>query len=96
MPNQPTYRSILVVDVESSGQRDGVQKTHMRHDLYDALMVAFARAGIRWDTCVLEDRGDGVYLLVSPAVPKPTLASRFISALDGVLAQPRLNAVNLD
>ncbi|MBT8226720.1 MAG: trypsin-like serine protease [Dactylosporangium sp.] len=86
---QPVYWSIFVVDVEGSGKRTNPEKLRMRDDLYGALMVAFARAGIPWDDCPAEDRGDGAYVLIPAHVPKPVLAGALVPALDAILAEPR-------
>ena len=42
---------------------------------------AFGRAGIAWDDCGHEDRGDGVFVLVPAEVPKGLLAESLPSAL---------------
>ena len=42
---------------------------------------AFGRAGIPWDDCGHEDRGDGVFVLVPAEVPKGLLAESLPSAL---------------
>ena len=42
---------------------------------------AFGRAGISWDDCGHEDRGDGVFVLVPAEVPKGLLAESLPSAL---------------
>jgi hypothetical protein len=88
MYSGPMYRSILIVDTESSGARTDPEKVVLRRALYRLLMAAFARSGLAWDHCVREDRGDGVYILVPPAVSKPTLVTAFIEALDGLLCDP--------
>jgi hypothetical protein len=88
MISGPTYRSILIVDTEGSGRRTDPEKVVLRRALYRLLMAAFARAGLPWDDCAREDRGDGVYVLVPPAIPKPTLVTAFVEALDGLLDDP--------
>ena len=42
---------------------------------------AFGRAGIPWDNCDHEDRGDGVFVLVPAEVPKALLAESLPAAL---------------
>jgi hypothetical protein len=81
----PTYQSILIVDTEGSGTRTDPEKVVLRRAVYRLLMVAFARSGLAWDQCAREDRGDGVYVLVPPTVPKPALVTAFVEALDGLL-----------
>ena len=45
------------------------------------LREAFGRAGISWDDCRHEDRGDGVFVLVPAEVPKGLLAESLPPAL---------------
>jgi Effector-associated domain 2 len=77
-------RTILVVDVEkfSDHVRSDRQRVIVHDGLYDALIRAFRAAGIRWDDCGHEDRGDGVMVLAPPSVPKVL----FSEALPGRLA----------
>jgi hypothetical protein len=83
----PTHQSILIVDVEGSSGRTDPQKVALRGVLYRTLMAAFARSGLMWDSCRREDRGDGVYFLIPPVVPKARLAGTLVRALDGVLGE---------
>ena len=53
----------------------------MRDGLYRAMQDAFGRAGIPWDDCGHEDRGDGVFVLVPAEVPKALLAESLPPAL---------------
>jgi hypothetical protein len=87
MSGGPTHQSILIVDVEGSSGRTDPQKVALRGVLYRTLMAAFARAGLMWDSCRYEDRGDGVYFLIPPGVPKARLAGTFVRALEGVLGE---------
>jgi len=80
----PVHHSIMVVDVQrfSDPSRTNLNQLAIRVALYGALTVAFAKAGISWDGCVSEDRGDGVLILVPPDVPK----TRLLTSLPGMLA----------
>ena len=53
----------------------------VRAGLYRAMREAFGRAGISWDDCGHEDRGDGVFVLVPAEVPKGLLVESLPSAL---------------
>jgi hypothetical protein len=77
------HRTIVVVDVEGFGdrRRTNAHQVAVRDGLYGALREAFGRAGIAWDECGREDRGDGVFVLVPPEVPKALLAELLPSAL---------------
>jgi tetratricopeptide (TPR) repeat protein len=77
------HRTIVVVDVEGFGDlsRTNAHQVAIRAGLYRAMREAFARAGISWDKCGHEDRGDGVFVLVPAEVPKGLLAGSLPSAL---------------
>ena len=69
------HRTILVVDIEGFGDpaRTNADQIAVRDMLYRALTNAFAAAGVRWDECDHEDRGDGVLAVIPPTVPKAVL-----------------------
>ena len=77
------HRSIVVVDVEGFGdqRRTNTHQLAVRDGLYRTLREAFGRAGVSWDVCGHEDRGDGVFILVPAEVPKGLLAESLPSAL---------------
>jgi hypothetical protein len=70
------HRTIMVVDVAgfSSRRRTRVHQVAIRDGLYEALEQAFGEAGIGWDGCYHEDRGDGVLILAPAQVPKASFA----------------------
>ena len=73
-----THRTILVVDVEKFGDhsRTDAQRLTIHGGLYDLLREAFREAGISWDSCHQEDRGDGAMVLAPAAVPKILFSDR--------------------
>ena len=77
------HRSIVVVDVEGFGdqRRTNAHQVAVRDGVYRALKEAFGCAGISWDDCGCEDRGDGAFILVPAEVPKALLAESLPSAL---------------
>src|SRR6266851_4813418 len=77
------HRTIVVVDVEGFGdqRRTNPQQVAVRDGLYRVMQDAFGRAGIPWDDCRREDRGDGVFILVPAEVPKGLLTESLPSAL---------------
>jgi hypothetical protein len=77
------HRAIVVVDVEGFGdqRRTNPHQVAVRDGLYRAMQDAFGRAGIPWDNCDHEDRGDGVFVLVPAEVPKVLLAESLPPAL---------------
>ena len=81
------HRTIVVVDVEGFGdqRRTNPHQVAVRDGLYRTMREAFGRAGISWDDCGHEDRGDGVFVLVGAEVPKGLLAESLPSALVAAL-----------
>jgi len=67
-----THRTILLMDVEkfSDHGRTDSQRRRMHSGLYDLLQDAFEAAGIGWDSCYREDRGDGAMILAPADIPK--------------------------
>lgn len=90
------HRTILIVDVEGFGhpQRTNRDQVTVRVGVYRALEAAFLAAGIPWEGCDIEDRGDGVFVLAGADVPKAT----FVDALPRALATAlrRHNSTHLD
>jgi tetratricopeptide (TPR) repeat protein len=83
------HRAILVVDVESFGDpaRTNADQLAVRDAMYKALRQSFAKARISWADCAVEDRGDGVLVLVSPEVPKSRLVTRLPVRLADILGR---------
>ena len=82
------HRAIVIVDVENFGDpaRTNAHQLAVRERMYETLRQSFDRAGIAWDACVAEDRGDGVLVLVLPEVPKSWLVIRVPIRLAEMLA----------
>jgi hypothetical protein len=80
---RPVHRSIVVVDVEGFGdeRRTNWHQIAVRDGLYRAIQEAFDQAGIPWADCDHEDRGDGVFVLIPPDVPKELLIESLPPAL---------------
>ncbi|MGM1057729.1 RICIN domain-containing protein [Saccharothrix sp. Mg75] len=76
-------RTIVLVDVEGFGdrRRTNPSQVAVRAGLYSALRRAFAEAGLPWELCDVEDRGDGAFVLVPRDVPKSLVAERLPAAL---------------
>jgi hypothetical protein len=81
------HRSIVIVDVEGFGdqRRTNAHQVAVRDGLYGVMREAFGRAGISWDNCGCEDRGDGVFVLVPAEVPKGLLVESLPPALVAAL-----------
>ncbi|SDY85278.1 hypothetical protein SAMN05421504_107184 [Amycolatopsis xylanica] len=66
------HRTILAVDVRGFGdhRRTTPHQVAVRDGMYRAVKRAFRAAGLSWDDCHREDRGDGVFLLAPAETPK--------------------------
>jgi len=82
-----THRTILVVDVEKFGDqsRTDAQRLTIHGGLYDLLHDAFRAAGISWDSCHWEDRGDGTMVLAPADIPKVLFSDRLPGQLASAL-----------
>ncbi len=80
---RPAHRTIVVVDVEGFGDRRRTNRHQVavRDGLYRTLAEAFQHVGIPWDADAREDRGDGMFVLIPPDVPKSLLVELLPSAL---------------
>src|SRR6266566_3147480 len=89
MPYQrpAVHRTIVVVDVEGFGNphRANPHLVAVRDGLYRVLRQAFSNASIPWASCDHEDRGDGVFVLIPPDVPKSLVAEALPRALAAAL-----------
>ncbi|MEU5697016.1 tetratricopeptide repeat protein [Actinosynnema sp. NPDC020468] len=77
------HRAIVVVDVEGFGDpaRTLPHQLDVRAGLYRVVERAFAAVGVAFADCRHEDRGDAVFVLVPPEVPKATLVEELPGAL---------------
>jgi hypothetical protein len=71
------HRTVLCVDVEGFGDRRRTQldQLEVRDYVYRSLSTAFQKTGVPWNDCYHEDRGDGLFVLVPPDVPKQLLVT---------------------
>lgn len=78
------HRTIFLLDVEGFGAHSRTNKNQLavRHGLRQAWQQAFGKAGIAWENCAVEDRGDGVFLLAPAEIPKAS----FVDAVPAYLA----------
>ncbi|WP_158073439.1 NB-ARC domain-containing protein [Actinophytocola xanthii] len=85
---------MLVLDIEgfSDRHRDDSSRTVLRERFYALLHESLAGAGIPWQSCHHEDRGDGAIVLVSPLVPKVLLLDPLLSCLSAALAEHNRSA----
>ena len=83
------HHSIVVTDVENftDPHRTNLDQLVIRHSLYEIIRSVFALAGVDWRTCRIEDRGDGVFILIPSGVPKALLATRVLNHLEAALGR---------
>ncbi|CAM4294715.1 tetratricopeptide repeat protein [Kibdelosporangium persicum] len=83
MHRYPTHQSVIAFDVEgfSDPYRDDSAQAAIRSAVYRLVQESFASAGIPWDACLHEDRGDGAIVVVPPEISKVLLLDPLLSAL---------------
>jgi class 3 adenylate cyclase len=75
--------TVIAVDIAGFGahHRNNINQVRVRHGMYRAMQEAFTDAGVHWDACYREDRGDGVLLLAHADVSKSLFVDRLPNAL---------------
>ncbi|GAA3465411.1 TIR domain-containing protein [Saccharothrix longispora] len=93
-PSIPAFRTFVVVDVVGFGdrRRTPAHQMSVRGGLYELLRTALEGAGILWGSCHVEDRGDGVVIMVPADVPRAAFVDGLPDALVRGLRQ--YNAVH--
>lgn len=94
MRRYPVHRSILAFDVEGFGDphRDDLSQNAVRDVIYRVVEEAFDAAGVRWSSCVHEDRGDGAIVIVPPETSKVLLLDPLLGCLSAALAEHNRSA----
>lgn len=82
---RPEYRSIVVIDMTGSGRWNDLTQLRARAALDHMVRAAFRAAGIAWHRLVVEDRGDGMIVLVPPTVSKADLFDPVLTRLCDLL-----------
>ena len=69
-------RVILAIDIAAFTDRKytDANRLALRHAFYEVLIRSLAEASISRDASAFEDRGDGALVLISPTVPKSSVA----------------------
>lgn len=77
------HHLIVVADVEGFGdpRRTGPHQRAVRDGLYAMMTAAFAAAGLVWEDCYHEDRGDAVFVLVPAEADKAVFVEAALPAL---------------
>jgi hypothetical protein len=81
--------SVLLTDVTGFGapHRTDDDRRVIRKVMYGILKQALESAGISWDDCRHEDRGDGVLIVIPSAVPTRQVVHPFLARLADGLAR---------
>jgi hypothetical protein len=71
MTVKPVYRTILILDIKRFGRanHDDLIRVRLRRALREVLAEALSEAGIPAERCSTSDTGDGLLVLVDPAIP---------------------------
>lgn len=77
----PVHRSIVVIDIAGSAKWHNQAQLLARAALRTATQQAVREAGIGWANVVVEDRGDGLILLIPPSVSKVDILDPLIPRL---------------
>jgi hypothetical protein len=78
---------MIAVDIAefTRPDRDNEIQLHMRTVLYALLRAACTDAGLPWDQCQPEDRGDGALIIFSPGIPAQPIIDPFLDRLRGLI-----------
>lgn len=87
------HRVISCIDIAdfAAPHRTDADQIAVRDAFYRALRSTFAGAGLVWEDCYFEDRGDGALVLVPPAVPTHLLLAVVPNELAAVLREHNRN-----
>jgi hypothetical protein len=78
---EPTHKTILLTDIEGSGTRLDSETPVLRREMYAVLRETLTAAGVEPTEYRTEDRGDGAFVLIDPAVPKPQLIRALLTTM---------------
>ncbi len=79
----PCYCPMLAVDIQAFNdhRRGDDAQQFLRNAMYSLLTRAFRHAGLEWDGCHHEDRGDGVLVVAPPGTPTTVLIDPLVDHL---------------
>jgi class 3 adenylate cyclase len=83
----PIHRMIVAVDVEGYTQRTNPQRVAIREALYRVLDESLREAGVERESRHVEDRGDGLLLLLPADTPKLRFLDRFLHFVSHLLGE---------
>ncbi|MBY8881357.1 hypothetical protein [Actinacidiphila acidipaludis] len=82
MTGEALHHWIVVLDLETFSTRSDPLQLSLRAAMYDVVRTAFGDAGVNAENVVMEDRGDGILMLVPSTVSPVRLAGPLLRALD--------------
>jgi tetratricopeptide (TPR) repeat protein len=89
MDQYPVHRSVFAFDIAefSAMHRDDHTQLALRAAVYRVVRESFTVAGIPWDSCLCEDRGDGAIVVVPAEVSKVLLLAPLLPILSAALTE---------
>jgi hypothetical protein len=84
---KPSHRGMFAVDITSFGHRNPRLGLFSREALYAIIEEACETAGICWDNCYHEDRGDGIVALAPADESIETLIDPFVMNVRNALSE---------
>jgi hypothetical protein len=92
-PDDGQVCGMAVVDIAEFTKRNEATQLYLHERLYEILPTAFNSAGIPWDNCFYQDRGDGTLVVLPPGISAKGLIDRCsngsASSSQAQLLQPR-------
>ena len=86
----PEYWSIVVIDMAGSGRWDDPAQLRARAALDEMVQAAFRAANIAWHTLLVEDRGDGMIMLIPATVSKVNIFDPVVPSLSAAVREHNL------
>ncbi|MFI0943875.1 hypothetical protein [Streptomyces sp. NPDC021020] len=87
MTTEALHHWIVVLDLETFSTRSDPLQQFLRAAMYDVVRTAFEDCGLDAREIAMEDRGDGILMLVPPSVSPVRLAGPLVRALDDGLRE---------
>jgi hypothetical protein len=84
--SDPVNQSIFLVDIENFSTRPQAVQAVLHDRLYAVLSFALRKARIEESACRLQDRGDGVLMLLPPTISTAVLLREVMRGLQDALA----------
>lgn len=94
MPPDPHYHWILLIEIEGFSTQPETVQARLRNDLYHVTELVLRRAGVGPDS-TMEDRGDGVLILLPMSIPPTILVRDFVRGLEDELTSYQWDAHRL-